>query len=300
MIHAPPFQGERDFVGDLDVSQILVTPERALLWAPVTDAIRSAAGAVSVGTLATFLDVITSMPTIASIDGDWSATQSLGVHAAGGLVEGPVVVDTSLIRVGKKVVVVAADVWDARGLDDDGELLDRFDARPGGAAYRVTPRGPTLAARGLVTFARLPRTSGGEFAASYDPRGWMGKVVRRHHEPVPVAPVWDRAGIEVVDAPTGIVEVERVPYVTNSIGTINGGVLALAIERAAEVMRPGHVATDLQIQYLSQMSAGPARSRGAVSRDSGDHSVATVDVLDHGSGDQVLALATVTLQAPRS
>jgi hypothetical protein len=35
-----------------------------------------------------------------------------------------------------------------------------------------------------------------------------------------------------------------------------------------------------------------------VSRDGTDHSVVTVEVVDHGADDQVLALAVVTLQAP--
>jgi acyl-coenzyme A thioesterase PaaI-like protein len=293
----PPHRGDTGFIGDLDVSQTLVTARRALLWAPLTPGIRSAAGSASVGVLATLVDVITSMPAIASSDGDWTATQSLGLHAIGWLVDGPIVVDASLIRVGTKVVVVAADLWDAHGLDDDEALLDAFEARSGGAGHRVSPTtGPTLAGRSLITFARLPRASGGDFAAAYDPLSLMGKVVRRHFGPIPADPIWDRVGIEVVDASRGVLEIERVPYITNSIGTINGGALAIAIERAAELMRPGHVATDLQIQYLSQMRAGPARTRGTVSRDTGDHSVATIEVLDHGADDQVLALATVTMQ----
>ena len=300
VIDAPPIHDGRDFVGDLDVSQILVTPQRALLWAPVTDSIRSEAGAVSVGVLATFLDVIASMPTIVACAGDWSATQTLGLHATGWLVAGPVVVDASLVRVGRKSIVVAADVWDGRGLGEMREVLDAFDAGPGGAGHRASPIGPALVARGLITFARLPRGAAGEFASSYDPLGWMGKVVRRRFDPIPTNPIRDRIEFDVIDAWGGVVEVERVPYITNTIGTINGGVLAVAIERAAEEMRPGHVATDLQIQYLSQLKTGPARTRGSISRDTADHSVASVQVLDHGSDDQVLAMATVTLQAPPS
>jgi acyl-coenzyme A thioesterase PaaI-like protein len=94
------------------------------------------------------------------------------------------------------------------------------------------------------------------------------------------------------------VQVDLRPYVTNSIGTINGGVLAIMIERAAEAMRPGHVATDLQIHYLAQIRTGPARTRGSLSRDEGGHSVATVEVVDHGAGDALLTSATVTLQEP--
>jgi acyl-coenzyme A thioesterase PaaI-like protein len=307
-------EGGRNFVGDLDVASMLVTLERGLLWAPLTDAVRSAAGAASVGVLATFFDVIASTPTLAVCRPDWTATQSLSVHATDWLVEGPIVVDVSLVRVGKKVIVVAAEIWDGRGLDDDGALLAAFDAVPGsepadpGSTASGRPsvvgvgrggsEGPTLAARGLLAFARLPGGAGGEFAEGYDPRRWLGQIKRRPADRMAEGAVWARIGLREIDGSAGVLELERTPYITNSIGTINGGALAMMVEKAAEAMRPALVATDLQVQYLSQVKVGPARTRGSVSRDGTDHSVVTVEVVDHGADDQVLALAVVTLQAP--
>jgi len=317
VVDAPLYGERRDYVGDLDASQFLVTRDRALLWAPLTDGIRSAAGAVSVGVLATFVDVITSMPTIVAAKPDWTATQSLAVHAADWLVEGPVVLDARLVRAGKKVVVVRADLWDGRGLHDVHDLLEAFDATPGAAdedgvgarsdgsagSEGPVPGGgragdPVLAGRALITFARIPRAAAGDFPSRYDPESWMGSIVRRTFDPPATDAVRERIGLQVVDGREGVVEVASVPYVTNSIGTINGGVLAVMVEHAAEALRPGLVATDLSIQYLSQMKVGPARTRATVSRDAGDHSVVTVEVVDHGGDDQLLALATVTLQPP--
>ena len=63
-------------------------------------------------------------------------------------------------------------------------------------------------------------------------------------------------------------------------------------------MRPGLVATDLQLHYLSQVKAGPIRTTGTVRRDAGDHSVVAVEVVDAGNHDRLLTLATVTLQRP--
>jgi acyl-coenzyme A thioesterase PaaI-like protein len=312
-------EGGRNFVGDLDVASMLVTLERGLLWAPLTDAVRSAAGAASVGVLATFFDVIASTPTLAVCRPDWTATQSLSVHATDWLVEGPVVVDVSLVRVGKKVIVVAAEIWDGRGLDDDGDLLAAFDAVPcttssatadvgstavgrrsdaAGRGGSGGSGGPRLAARGVLTFARLPGGAGGEFAEGYDPRRWLGQITRRPADRTAEGTVWARIGLREIDGAAGVLELERIPYITNRIGTINGGALAMMVEKAAEAMRPALVATDLQVQYLSQVKVGPARTRGSVSRDGADHSVVTVEVVDHGADDQVLALAVVTLQAP--
>ena len=94
----------------------------------------------------------------------------------------------------------------------------------------------------------------------------------------------------------GIVEGASAPYVINAIGTINGGVQAIMLETAAELLRPGMVATDIQIKYLSQMKAGPARTRGRVLRDAPDHSVVALELVDAGNDNKLLTLATVLLQ----
>jgi len=107
----------------------------------------------------------------------------------------------------------------------------------------------------------------------------------------------DRIGLKVLDASAGVVEVPHTPYVVNSIGTVNGGVQGIAIEAAAEAMRPGLVATDIQLHFLSQLKAGPARTLGMVSRDAPNHSFVTVLLLD-ASANKLLTLPTVALQRP--
>jgi uncharacterized protein (TIGR00369 family) len=108
--------------------------------------------------------------------------------------------------------------------------------------------------------------------------------------------MYERLGANVIDGTTGQLELERTQYVANSIGTINGGVLAVLVEVASEAMCPSMAATDMQIHFLSQVKVGPARTRGTVLREAADHAVATVEVVDAGNEDQLLALATVTLR----
>jgi acyl-coenzyme A thioesterase PaaI-like protein len=112
--------------------------------------------------------------------------------------------------------------------------------------------------------------------------------------------MYERMGLRVLDAAGGRVELDRTPYVANSIGTINGGAQAVMIETAAEAMRPGLAASDMQLHFLSQVKAGPAQSRGRVVREAGDHSVVDIDLVDAGNGDQLLTMATVTLRRPPS
>jgi acyl-coenzyme A thioesterase PaaI-like protein len=149
----------------------------------------------------------------------------------------------------------------------------------------------------LLTFARLPMSAISTHGFARPP-AQIGEVQRRRVVAPPEGTVYDRMGLDVVDAASGVTELARTPYVTNSIGTINGGAQCVMIQVAAEAMCPGLVATDLEVHFLSQVKVGPARSCGRVARHGADHSVITVELVDHGADDQVLSLATVTLQRP--
>ena len=248
--------GEHHFASDLSFAVKLVAPDRALLRAPLTGAVRSAAGSARMGVLVTLADVVASDPALAACLPDWTATQDLNLHAAAPLIGGPIVVDAQLLRVGKRVVVVEVDVFDGCGVEAFDPLVSAID---GGHDVR-------LAGRGLVVFARLPGTAaGGAFAADHDPRRMLGQ--ERHRTPAAALDdAYEKMGIEVLDAAAGLVQMERTPYVANSIGTINGGAQAVLIEAAAEAMRPGMAATDMQIHYLSQIKVGPARTLGTATR----------------------------------
>jgi hypothetical protein len=56
----------------------------------------------------------------------------------------------------------------------------------------------------------------------------------------------------------------------------------------------------MQLHYLSQVRVGPARTATTVLRTAPDHAVVSVELIDAGNDDQLLALATVTLQRPPS
>ena len=282
---------EHNFIRDMDVAALLVDGARSLVRADLSDPLRAADGGASVGVLASLFDVGASDPALAACRPDWTATQNLSVHGSGPLTEGPIVVDSRLVRVGKKVVVVAADIYDAHGITDFEAFMAAIESAGTTSEIR-----PSLAATGLLAFARLP---GGAAAHehAYDPAAWVGQV--RHSPPpnAPTGPLDQRLGLEVLDAATGRLRLERTPYVANSIGTINGGIQAVMAQRAAEAMRPGLVAADLQVHYLAQVSAGPAVTSGRIVRDARDHSVVSVELADAGNDNKLLTLATVTLRS---
>ncbi len=100
----------------------------------------------------------------------------------------------------------------------------------------------------------------------------------------------------MVDAAEGVVELGNSPYVHNSRGRINGGVLGMVFQGAAEAAVPGHVGSDLHIHYLASARIGPIRTNTIVVREADGHVVCRVQALDAGADDLLVAEATVTLQ----
>jgi acyl-coenzyme A thioesterase PaaI-like protein len=285
----------------LDIATLLVSPERCLARAPVTDAVRSSAGAAALSLLVMMVDVAGSYPALVTGRPDWTATQDLSVQA-GWITEGPVVLDMRLVRVGGRTITVAGTLHDGHGVDDLHRVAAGLDDVAAASPDRPTGGAPaaSLAPAGaaLVTFRRLPGSAAHD-VDFFTPHEWIGEVRQNLPErPARPGTLRERVGLRAVDAAAGVVEVDNSPYVANSIGTISGPVQGLAIEAAAEALRPGLVATDVQLHFLSQVRAGPARTRATVVRDAADHSVVTVELLDVGADERVAARAAVTLQRP--
>jgi acyl-coenzyme A thioesterase PaaI-like protein len=287
-------RGDRHFVVDLEITALLVTRTRCLVRAPFTDAVRSPSGGASLGMLMTLVDVGASDPAMVACRPDWTATQDLAMHGAGPITDGPIVVDHQLVRAGSKVVVVAANAYDGHGEEDLDALRAAIDARTAARADDSSDDGPTLAASGVIAYARIPG-SAAPGMDDYDPAAWVGELRHSRARTPAAGTMYARMGLQTVDTRTGTLELARTPYVSNSIGTINGGALAVLTEAAAEALRPGMVATDMQIHYLSQVKAGPARTVATVLRDASDHSVVQVQLVDGGNDDHLLAVATVTV-----
>ncbi len=79
-------------------------------------------------------------------------------------------------------------------------------------------------------------------------------------------PLRDEAAIEVIDAAEGIVQVEVTPALRNPAGTLQGAMVALVAEAAAEDLVTARfgspaVVCDLDLRYLAQAKVGPVRTR---------------------------------------
>jgi acyl-coenzyme A thioesterase PaaI-like protein len=70
-------------------------------------------------------------------------------------------------------------------------------------------------------------------------------------------PFPENVGAVIVEP--GVVEIERTPYVVQAAGSLQGGIVALIAEMAAESLM-GSPVMDLDIRYLSAVRVGPGRA----------------------------------------
>jgi acyl-coenzyme A thioesterase PaaI-like protein len=115
-------------------------------------------------------------------------------------------------------------------------------------------------------------------------------------------PLREEAGIEVINGAEGTVQVEITPDLRNPAGTLQGAMVALVAEAAAEELlttRFGSpvVVVDLDLRYLRKTQLGPVRSRSRL-LGTGIDAPVQVELVD-ASTNQVTTLAyTRAVSAP--
>ena len=82
-------------------------------------------------------------------------------------------------------------------------------------------------------------------------------------------PLRDEAGIAVLDGANGVLEMQVTPQLRNPAGTLQGAMVALLAEAAAEELAAVRfgipaVVTELDLRYLAQTGDGPVRTTCAV------------------------------------
>jgi acyl-coenzyme A thioesterase PaaI-like protein len=115
-------------------------------------------------------------------------------------------------------------------------------------------------------------------------------------------PALDAFGIRTIDAARGHVEMEPNGYVENSLGAVQGGVVACTVERAAEVAL-SHAAgrplapVGLQLTYVALAREGPIRSAVEVLGVEPRWGSARVSLFDDGA-DRLTTVGRVVGCAP--
>jgi len=222
-----------------------------------------AAGEVATGALATLVDATGGGLAALAARPDWIATAGLTLHLTGPVHASAVTAHGRVVRRGRTTVVLAVD------LTADAD-------RPVGTA--------------TMTFAILPRRDSNPVMPPLD------APLRHEFGPLDGAPHDDLAaaiGIEVdadsARAPVG-------PFVVNTLGAMQGGVVATLIARAATAAAEPRVAgptvcVDLAIDYLALGRVGPVRATARVLRTEPDWAILEVEVQDEGAEGRRTAVA---------
>jgi uncharacterized protein (TIGR00369 family) len=182
-------------------------------------------GQVRAGVLATLVDMIGGGLSAQVAAPNWIATADLTLHLVGSVSVGTIAATARVLRAGRTTVVL--------------EVALQGEHAPVGVATMTFSVLPRRDDNPVISFSGdAPRTTlvlpGSGFAA----------------------PICDAVGLTVVDAAAGVVDVPVTPYSRNSLGALQGGVVAIAIDVAAEhALRaacgtPVRV-TDMHITYLA-------------------------------------------------
>jgi uncharacterized protein (TIGR00369 family) len=216
---------------------------------------------VRLGVLATMLDVSGAGIALHAIAPDWIATADLQAHLIRPVAGGTVAVECRPLRVGARRVVVEAEMRDRDG---------------------------TLCGTGRMAFARIPGSATRATVEDVTDPETTGFTMDGGH-PI-IDSVTERCGMEVVGP--GQIRFDKSPYVENSFGTVNGGVLTLAAEAAAVSATGGGSARDLHMHYLEQIGAGPVGVTAEVIRDDDNGRLCAVRIEDRAE-HRLVAIADV-------
>jgi acyl-CoA thioesterase len=261
----------RHFLTDLGMEAEVTSESSAKVRIPVTPYVTGPDGGVRAGVLATLVDVVGGAAALRSLHPDWMATADLALQVVRPAVGPYVEARATVLRRGRTTLVVEALVSEGAG---------------------------SPLAWASMTFAVLPGrdTNPMQDASSDLPVRWAltGSGLE--------GPVDDVLSISVDDAASGLVSLPIRPYLRNSFGAVQGGVMATLGEVACVEMLGADVGfegvpvvTDLQVAYLSLGRVGPIVSRskrldGGAGRSTGS---AVVELLDRGADDRLTTVINV-------
>jgi acyl-coenzyme A thioesterase PaaI-like protein len=111
-------------------------------------------------------------------------------------------------------------------------------------------------------------------------------------------PLLNEVGVVVRDAARGVVDAPVRDWSRNSMGAMQGGVVATVVDAAAEAaLRAATgealVVTDLQLTYVGFGRVGPVRSRVEVLGTGPGHACGWVELVDVGAEDRRMTVARV-------
>lgn len=291
--YPPPHHIVRDLQVSIDRSQGD--------WAirlPVVPEIADATGRARIGVAAIIADMIAGQTAIREVSPAWIATSNLALQVGDLPSDGLLFGHPKVLRKGATTIVIEVRLdRHANGRDaDDARATPAQTVGLSTLGFAILPR-----RNALQTELHRSRETGEDTV--YAPAG-TGFA----------KPLLEAIGVrfERAEAPseTGAgscwAEVDLDPYLQNTLGALQGGVVAILVEAAAERLASSTFAgpvrvRGLELQYLKLGRKGPIRARAREFARTAAGMIVRVELVDRGDGDALLTVATVwTDRAERS
>lgn len=226
-------------------------------------------GTLRAGVLATLVDMAGGEAAVNAARPNWVATSDLVLHVTRPVAAGVVCSVSSVLRTTRSTIVL--------------EVALSVEGEPIGLA--------TMTFAVLKARTEVQRMGTGTDESRTD-FGLPGSALR--------LPITEALGARTLEPAAGVVELDLTPYVENSLGALQGGVVAMALELGAEalggeLLGGGVRVLDLSINYLSLLKVGPARTRARVLRGAENEALVRVELHDAGADDRLCTVATALL-----
>jgi len=272
MSEPPTYPPENHFTRDL-APRIERDESGSTLLLQIVSPLLDGSGGLRAGVVGTVADIVCGEVALRRVLPGWMATSSMSLQLEPLPGEGTLRARPRLLRHGRTTLVLEV-------------ALDHVE----------TERACGLA---TVSFSILPRRSELQARAT-----WA-------EEPEPVTtfahpgsgftqPLLEAIGLRTDPADAGRCHLQPTPYLANTLGAMQGGVVAMLIDAAAERFAEAELGAPcrvahLEIHYLALAKTGPIRASARSIGRLGAGLVSRVELHDEGREDRLCTLANVVL-----
>ena len=237
----------------------------ARAWIDVGKCLRGPTDLPHPGALATLVDAVGGGLAATAARPDWIATADLTMHVVPCPGVTRVQASGRVLRAGRTTVVIEVDITSS-----EGDAL--------GMA--------------TMTFAILPRRDGNPVI---DPVGATRRTTMARPDSGFTQSLETTTGLRVIDDATGAVQLPLTDYVRNTLGAVQGGMMAMtaavAAEHAMSTAAGTHIdVVDLQVTYLALAKVGPVASTVRILDNQPDFATAHVELTDAGADGRVTTI----------
>lgn len=262
------------------VRDLRVVVDRSLGdWAirlPIVPAIADATGRPRIGVVAVIADMIAGQTAIREVSPSWIATSNLALQVGELPTGGALVGHPKVLRRGATTIVIEVRI-------EHHESDAPASARNVGLStlgFSILPRRSELQAA-----LHRSRDTGEDGVYAPVGRGFA-------------KPLLEAIGVRFDATGAGTAEVDLDPYLQNTLGALQGGVVAILVEAAAERLAASAFGSavrvrGLELQYLKLGRKGPIRARAREFARTAAGMIVRVELDDRGDGDALLTVATV-------